>query len=49
VIDRPAIPVTISVGVAAFEGHPDYQYLINAADNALYVAKNGGRNRVAAA
>jgi diguanylate cyclase len=48
-IDRPAIPVTISVGVAAFEGHPDYQYLINAADNALYVAKNGGRNRVAAA
>ena len=40
------IRITVSIGIARFEGHPDYQYLINKADEALYRAKNSGRNRV---
>ncbi|RYG94850.1 MAG: GGDEF domain-containing protein, partial [Alphaproteobacteria bacterium] len=39
------ISVTASVGVAIHDGHPDYQRLINRADEALYRAKNEGRNR----
>lgn len=46
VSDREVLNVTLSIGVASYEGHPDYQYLINAADKALYSAKQGGRNRV---
>ncbi len=37
--------VTVSIGVAAFDGHPDYEHLIALADGALYRAKSGGRNR----
>lgn len=37
--------VTLSIGVAAFNGHPDYSHLVNAADRALYRAKQAGRNR----
>ena len=37
--------VTISGGVATFDGHPDYEHLINRADKALYQAKERGRNR----
>ncbi|GHC71159.1 GGDEF domain-containing protein [Limoniibacter endophyticus] len=40
------LKITASIGVATFEGHPDYEYLINAADRALYEAKRSGRNRV---
>lgn len=36
--------VTISVGVAHFDGHPDYTHLIEDADRALYHAKQQGRN-----
>lgn len=43
------INVTVSVGLATHEGHPDPQYLIDQADRALYQAKNAGRNRVMAA
>lgn len=41
-----AVPLTVSIGIAAFEGHPDYAYLVKAADEALYRAKREGRNRV---
>ena len=39
------LSVTVSIGIAAHDGHPDYQRLIERADKALYDAKNGGRNR----
>jgi len=38
--------VTLSIGLAMFNGHPDYQYLLRRADEALYQAKQNGRNRV---
>ncbi len=46
--DLPFIkdPITISLGVAMFDKHPDYEQLINQADQALYMAKKNGRNRV---
>lgn len=40
------LKATISVGVAVYDGHPDYQYLINRADQAMYLAKQDGRNQV---
>jgi diguanylate cyclase len=40
--------VSLSAGVASFEGHPDYEYLIRNADAMLYEAKNMGRNKVVA-
>lgn len=44
--DGQELKATISVGVACFDGHPDYQRLLRKADDALYQAKNSGRNRV---
>ncbi len=38
--------ISISIGCAQFDGHPDYQKFLDAADSALYVAKNNGRNCV---
>lgn len=41
-----ALALTASFGVAEHNGHPDQQYLIKMADEALYAAKAGGRNRI---
>lgn len=41
-----AVTVTISAGIAVYNGHPDYECLIKAADDALYQAKNNGKNRI---
>lgn len=40
------LPVTVSIGLAVHQGHPDYGLVIKAADAALYRAKAEGRNRV---
>lgn len=37
---------TVSIGAVQYEGHPDYQRFLDAADAALYSAKNAGRNQV---
>ena len=37
--------VTVSIGVAVFDGHPDYQRLVDRAEQALRQAKLAGRNR----
>ena len=37
---------TCSIGVAVFEGHPDYNMMIKFADMSLYEAKEKGRNRI---
>jgi diguanylate cyclase len=42
--DEQSLKVTISVGVAVFDGHPDYEEVIKEADQALYAAKNRGKN-----
>lgn len=47
--NHPPVSVTVSIGVAMHDGHPDYQRLIDRADAALYEAKHGGRNRCVAA
>lgn len=41
--------VTVSIGVAVHDGHPDYQSLLRRGDHAVYEAKRQGRNRVATA
>ena len=37
--------ITVSIGVATYNGHPDYETMIKDADGALYQAKEAGRNR----
>lgn len=40
------VHVSASIGGAIYGGHPDHQYLIKQADEAMYQAKQQGRNRV---
>jgi len=38
------IKITVSIGIALHDGHPDYERLLRRADQALYEAKSTGRN-----
>ncbi|MCT9812237.1 GGDEF domain-containing protein [Acidovorax sp. Be4] len=44
--DNARMHVTVSMGLAMHSGHPDYEYTLRQSDQALYAAKNAGRNRV---
>jgi diguanylate cyclase len=44
-IGGQTLQITVSIGVAVHDGHPDYQRLLRRADQALYQAKRDGRNR----
>lgn len=46
-VDSQQINVTISLGVSCISGDIDLDELSREADQALYLAKHGGRNRVA--
>jgi diguanylate cyclase (GGDEF)-like protein len=41
-----SIRVTVSAGVARFDGHAKPERVLKAADKALYAAKNAGRDRL---
>nr|MBL8411954.1 GGDEF domain-containing protein [Dechloromonas sp.] len=43
---EPTLQVTLSIGVSEFDGEETPDQAINRADQALYAAKDGGRNRV---
>jgi diguanylate cyclase len=47
--DNVPLALTISVGTAIHDGHPDFKNTIKMADGALYEAKESGRNKVVAA
>ena len=47
--DKTTLKVTVSIGAALYDGHPDYQQTINEADMNLYRAKNQGKNMTVAA
>ena len=44
--EKQELSVTISVGVAMHDGHPDFKRTLKLADEALYDAKHSGRNCV---
>lgn len=47
IVNNKTIQITASIGVASFpEHHTSWQGLIEAADSAMYVAKQAGRNQV---
>jgi diguanylate cyclase (GGDEF)-like protein len=48
-IDENSTRVTISVGFTVANDQPDLSKIMRVADRALYIAKHGGRNRVARA
>lgn len=47
--DQQALVLTVSIGTAIYDGHPDYNRTIKLSDDALYEAKENGRNQVVAA
>ena len=46
-VHRQPIHITVSLGIACIEGSVNLDDLTQAADRAMYLAKRGGRNRVA--
>ncbi|PZU29779.1 MAG: diguanylate cyclase [Stenotrophomonas sp.] len=44
--DGQLLPISASIGVALYDGHPDYERVMARADAAMYQAKKQGRNRV---
>lgn len=44
-----SLSLTTSIGVAAHDGHPDYERLMARADAAMYQAKKRGRDQVVVA
>ena len=44
--DGTTLPLTVSIGVAMHDGHPDYERLLARADAAMYQAKKRGRDCV---
>ncbi|NPA38999.1 MAG: diguanylate cyclase [Thermodesulfobacteria bacterium] len=44
--DYPNIKVTVSIGISLYTGKKDLWEVIREADDAMYMAKNKGRNRV---
>ena len=44
--DGSLLPLSASIGVALYDGHPDYERLMARADAAMYQAKRGGRDQV---
>ncbi|MNN28310.1 Diguanylate cyclase DosC [compost metagenome] len=44
--DEQRLDITASIGVALYDGHPDYERVMARADAAMYQAKKQGRNRV---
>lgn len=47
--DGQLLDITASIGVALYDGHPDYERVMSRADAAMYQAKKQGRNRVVVA
>ena len=47
--DQGSTKLTISIGLAVHDGHPDQAHLLRRADAALYRAKQGGRDRICVA
>lgn len=47
--DNQTLAVSVSIGTAVHDGHPDFQRTIKLADDALYQAKKNGRNQIVAA
>ncbi len=43
--NTPLPPISVSIGIAQSDNTPDWKSLFEQADNALYKAKNSGRNR----
>ncbi|NYT66854.1 diguanylate cyclase [Alcaligenaceae bacterium] len=40
------VRLSVSIGLAFYNGHPDYQQILHRADTGLYKAKESGRNQV---